>query len=139
MSRENFTNRLTAIVKQIEHVENLHIVTCQLGVQTLKMVSLELNETLQVDRSVDFSVKSTNIALAKNLTGQLSYANQLKAKIVAVENGKLLSSIQLDVEGFSLESLVTLEASLAMSLSVGDEVLVLLNGVRSRFLRVSNI
>ena len=121
-------NKLTVKVEVIEQVDNLHIVTCQLGCQTLKMLSLELSDSLKVGSSIDLSVKSTNISLAKNFTGKISLVNQLKAKVTAVDNGKLLSSIQVDVEGFTLESLVTLEASLSMELSVGDEVLVLLKG-----------
>ena len=121
-------NKLTVKVEAIEQVDNLHIVTCQLGCQTLKMLSLELSDSLKVGSTIDLSVKSTNISLAKNFTGKISLVNQLKAKVTAVDNGKLLSSIQVDVEGFTLESLVTLEASMSMELSVDDEVLVLLKG-----------
>jgi len=121
-------NKLTVKVEVIEQVDNLHIVTCQLGCQTLKMLSLELSDSLKVGSTIDLSVKSTNISLAKNFTGKISLVNQLKAKVTAVDNGKLLSSIQVDVEGFTLESLVTLEASMSMELSVDDEVLVLLKG-----------
>jgi len=121
-------NRLTATVKEIVNIDNLHITTCQLGTQSLKMVSLELCKVLEIDKEVNLSVKSTNISLAKNFRGDISILNQLKAKVTAVDNGQLLSSIQVDVEGFTLESLVTLEASLSMELSVGDEVLVLLKG-----------
>jgi len=121
-------NRLTATVKEIVNIDNLHITTCQLGMQSLKMVSLELSKVLEVGKEVNLSVKSTNILLAKNFTGYISILNQLKAKVTAVDNGQLLSSIQVDVEGFTLESLVTSEASLSMELSEGDEVLVLLKG-----------
>ena len=121
-------NQLTAIVKKIEQVENLHLVSFMLGNQTIKMISLELNELLNMDSSIKLSVKSTNIAIAKNFSGLISYANQLNAKVTAVNNGILLSSIQLDVEGFTLESLITLEASLAMNLSVGNEVVILIKG-----------
>jgi len=121
-------NKLTVKVEVIEQVDNLHVVTCQLGCQTLKMLSLELSDSLKIGSTIDLSVKSTNISLAKNFTGKISLVNQLKAKVTNVDNGKLLSSIQVDVEGFALESLVTLEASLSMELSVGDDVLVLLKG-----------
>ena len=121
-------NQFTATVKKIEHIENLHLVTFVLGNQSIKMVSLELNKLLQVGSVVKLSVKSTNIAIAKNFTGMISYANQLNAKVTAVNNGKLLSSIGLNVEGFALESLITLEASLEMKLFVGDNILVFLKG-----------
>ena len=121
-------NQFKATVKTINQVENLHLVTFKLGGQTLKMVSLELNESLKVNSTVKLNVKSTHISIAKNLKGQLSHANQLEGKITAVNNGQLLSSIQLIVEGFELESLITLEASLAMKLNVNDDILVLIKG-----------
>jgi len=121
-------NQFRATVKTIDQVENLHLVTFALGKQTVKMVSLELNESLKVNSTIKLNLKSTQLSIAKNITGQLSHANQLEGKITAVNNGQLLSNIQLMVEGFELESLITLEASLAMKLSVGDDVLVLIKG-----------
>ncbi|MBU1667392.1 TOBE domain-containing protein [bacterium] len=121
-------NQLTVILIQIEHVESLHHLTFSLGKQTIQVLSLELASNLKVGSRVKLSVKSTDIALAKNFTGQLSYANQLKAKITHVNNGKLLSSIGLDVKGLALESVITLNASLAMALQEGDDVVVLVKG-----------
>jgi len=119
-------NKFTAMVTQIENIENLHLVSFEFGNQTIKMLSLELNELLEIESTAKLSVKSTNISIAKNFTGLISYANQLQAKVITVNNGRLLSSIQLSVEGFRFESVVTLEASLDMGLSDGDEVLVLI-------------
>ena len=121
-------NKFSATVTKIEHTEHLHLVSLRVGNQNLKMVSLELDELLELDKAVKFNVKSSNISIAKNFIGLISYVNQLSGKVVAVENGKILSSIKLDVEGFVLESLITLEASLAMELSVGDSVTVLIKG-----------
>lgn len=119
-------NKFTAMVTHIENIENLHLVSFEFGNQTIKMLSLELNELLEIESTAKLSVKSTNISIAKNFTGLISYANQLHAKVITVNNGRLLSSIQLSVEGFRFESVVTLEASLDMGLSDGDEVLVLI-------------
>lgn len=119
-------NQFTAMVTDIENIENLHLVSFEFGNQTIKMLSLELNELLEIESTAKLSVKSTNISIAKNFTGLISYANQLHAKVITVNNGRLLSSIQLSVEGFRFESVVTLEASLDMGLSDGDEVLVLI-------------
>jgi molybdopterin-binding protein len=121
-------NQFTATVKTIDHVKNLHLVSFELGNQTIKMLSLELNRILEPESTIQLRVKSTNIALAKNFTGAISYANQLQAKVISVNNGILLSSIGVTVEGFRLESLVTLESSLEMNLCVGDEVTVLIKG-----------
>lgn len=121
-------NQLTATLSHIENVDRLHHLIFALGVQTVEVLSLELTTHLKVGSRVQLSVKSTDLALAKNFSGQLSYSNQLKANVTHVNNGKILSSIELDVEGFALESIITLNASLEMNLREGDEVVVLIKG-----------
>ena len=121
-------NKLSARVEKIDKTDNLHVITCKLGCQTIKVVSLELQESLQIGSSVELSVKSTNISLAKNLTGELSIVNQLTAKVTAIDKGSLLCAVQVELEGFSLECLLTVEATLSMGLSVGDDVTVLVKG-----------
>ncbi|MCK4441539.1 MAG: TOBE domain-containing protein, partial [Sulfurovaceae bacterium] len=86
----------------------------------------ELNPNLKVDTIVTLSVKSTDIAIGKNCNGILSYTNQLKAKITHLNNGKLLSSVQVNIEGFELESIIMLDSSIKMGLKVDDEVVLLI-------------
>lgn len=121
-------NQLTAKLEKIQAVESLHQFTFNLGTQKVHLLTLELPSNLDIGNTYQLSVKSTDIAIAKNLSGLLSYLNQLKAKVVGVNNGQLLSSIRVDIEGVVVESVITLEASLAMNLSVGDEVVVLVKG-----------
>jgi len=120
-------NQLKATITQIESIDNLNLLTLSCRTQTIKILTLELNPNLKVGSSVKLSIKSTDIAIAKNSNGMLSYTNQLKAKITQLNNGKLLSSIRLDIEGFGLESVIMLDSSLKMGLRVGDEIVVLLN------------
>ena len=121
-------NKLSVKIEKIDKTDKLHVITCKLGCQRIKVVSLELRDTIKIGSSVELSVKSTNISLAKNFTGELSIANQLTAKVTAIDKGDLLSAVQVDLEGFSLECLLTLEATLSMGLSVGDDVMVLIKG-----------
>ena len=120
-------NQLKATIIKIDNIDNLNLLTLSCGKQTIKILTLELNPNLKVNSSVKLSVKSTDIAIAKNCNGMLSYTNQLKAKITNIKNGKLLSSIRIDIEGFGLESIIMLDSCLKMGLKVGDEVVVLLN------------
>jgi len=120
-------NQLKATITQIDNIDNLNLLTLSCGKQTIKILTLELNPNLKVNSSVKLSVKSTDIAIAKNCNGMLSYTNQLQAKITNIKNGKLLSSIRIDIEGFGLESIIMLDSCLKMGLKVGDEAVVLLN------------
>ena len=121
-------NKLSVKIEKIDKNDKLHVITCKLGCQRIKVVSLELRDTIKIGSTVELSVKSTNISLAKNFTGELSIANQLTAKVTAVDKGALLSAVQVNLEGFSLECLLTEEATLSMGLSVGDDVTVLIKG-----------
>lgn len=121
-------NQLTAKVIHIENVERLHHLTFKLNQQVIHMLSLELNGSLKLNDLLKLNIKSTNIAIAKNFVGMLSYENQLNAKVVSVNNGKILSSIEVELEGFILESLIGVQASLKMELKEGDEVVALFRG-----------
>ena len=121
-------NQLKAKLIHIESLSTLHHLTFELNQQVIHMLSLEFNSPLNIDSFMKLNIKSTDIAIAKNFLGVLSYENQLKAKITQVNNGQILSSIKLNVEGFVLESLIGLEASLKMKLKKGDDVVVLFRG-----------
>lgn len=119
-------NRLHAVVTQIEGEQNLHIITFDYEGSMLKMMGLDLPKGLHVKSHVTLGVKPSHVAIAKNLSGELSYSNQLPAKIVSIENGKLLSNILLHVKGSEVQSFLTLSSSMRMNLQVGDDVTLLM-------------
>jgi molybdopterin-binding protein len=100
------------------------------------MVSLELDEALAVDSKCILSVNASSVAIGKNFSGMLSYSNQLSARIVAIENGELLTRILLDISGNHIESMITLASSKRLGLTVGDEVTAL---IKSTELSVSKV
>ena len=117
---------LLATIKKIESVDSLNIVTFDFNGIDLKMMSLGLHDEVQVGKKASLAIKSTSVAIAKEFSGEISYANKIHSSIVAVNNGELLSSIKLQANGNVFESLITLESSLKMELAVGDLVLALL-------------
>jgi molybdopterin-binding protein len=121
-------NQLTAKVIHIENIESLHSLTFELNQQVIHMLSLELDSSLKIGDLITLNVKSTDIAIGKEFLGLLSYDNQLKAKVKSVNNGQVLSSIRVNFEGFILESIIGVKASLKMEIKEGDDVLVLFRG-----------
>ncbi len=119
-------NRLHATITRIESEGHLHIVTFDLAGTQLRMMSLALGEEVCVGAVVVLTIKSTYIALAKEFTGQVSYTNLIPATITHIAQGRLLSSIQLDTYGYSLESIITRGSAERMDLQVGDEVMMLI-------------
>ena len=120
-------NKFVATVSSIESTQNLNIVKFNFFDEILTMMSLELNEKIKIDSKVELSLKATHITIAKNLKGIISDSNQLNAKIISINNGKLLSSVVLSVYDTTLESIITQESSKEMNLKVGDDVVILIN------------
>lgn len=119
-------SQIIATIKNIRNVDSLNIVEFGFYNHTLKMVSLNLSKQISINKKVQLSIKPTNILIAKNLQGEISISNQLKAKIAKVENGELLSSILLKVENTILESIITVDSSKNMNLVEDEEVLILI-------------
>jgi molybdopterin-binding protein len=119
-------SKLLATIKKISTVDNLNIVEFDFHGDILKMMSLDLGKEVQVGKKVILSVKSTNVLLAKNLSGDLSFSNKLVARIENVENGILLSSIILKINDTTLESIITSDSSIRMNLKENDILTVLI-------------
>ncbi len=129
-------NTLIATVTKLDTIDNLNIVKFDFSDQTLSMMSLDLSDDIQIGTKVKLITKPSYIAIAKEFSGMLSYSNQLKAKIKELENGKLLSSVKLQIEEFVLESIITFESSQKMDLKVGDEVTAFIKASELSILKV---
>jgi molybdopterin-binding protein len=119
-------SQMVATVKSIENLEQLNIVEFEFQGQVLKMMSLDLNTNIRVGKKVVLSVKPTNIALAKQLAGEISFSNQMVATIQTLTHGKLLSSVGLTINDIVFESIITLSSAKRMNLRINDEVIMLI-------------
>ena len=135
-------SHLKASIEKIECVDSLNIVTFLCAGQKLQMVSLELPEEVQPGVQVKLACKPTAVALAKptvnveSFCSMLSYSNQLKVQIVAIDRGKLLSSIVLKLGVFLLESMTSTDAVERLDLQKGDEVIALIKANELSILEV---
>ncbi len=129
-------NTLIATITNIDTIDNLNIVNFDFSDQTLSMMSLDLSDDIQIGTKVKLITKPSYIAIAKEFSGIVSDSNQLKAKIKELENGKLLSSVKLQIEEFVLESIITFESSKRMDLKVGDEVTAFIKASELSILKV---
>lgn len=131
-------NRLQAVVTRIEGEQNLHIITFDYEGVSLRMMGLDLPKGLHVNAHVTLGIKPSHVAIAKNLSGELSYSNQLPATIVHIENGKLLSSILVYVHDNEIQSFITFSSCSRMNLQVGDHVTLLIKASELFVLEVLN-
>lgn len=120
-------DKISVIVKDIENIDTLHIVKFDLDGLVLTMMSLELPPKISVGKKVKLSIKPTHVAIAKNLSGELSYSNQLKVHVVSINQGRLLSSISLKIkDDVFLESIITKSSLERLNLKEGDSVTALI-------------
>jgi len=119
-------NSMTATVTRIDTVENLNIVQFDMQGDSLTMMSLDLNDTVRSGTVVKLAVKATNIAIGKEISGSLSYANQLPVIVENIEEGALLSAVSLKHFDTVLEAIVTADAVKRMDLHKGDKVTALI-------------
>lgn len=138
-------SQLLATITSIESMESLNIVTFVCAGQKLQMVSLELNETVQKGKNVTLACKPTTVALAKpiipgmnteDFCSILSYANQLRVKIISLDIGQLLCSALLSLGEFTLEAILSRDAVERLQLCEGDEVIALIKANELSILEV---
>lgn len=119
-------NKLPACISRIEEAQNLHIVHFEGENYSLKMMGLELPKNVHVGSNVILGVKPSHVAIAKNLSGELSYSNQIYATVHRIEEGTLLCNVELHVGSSVMQSLMTMASCKRMRLQVGDEVVLLM-------------
>jgi molybdopterin-binding protein len=127
---------MIARVKDIKTIDSLNIVEFDFNNITLKMMSLELHKEVKLESKVKLLVKPSNVIISKNYIEDISLSNQTLAKIVAIENGELLSSISLKIGDTTFESIITKESSQKLDLQKGDIINILIKASDLSILRV---
>lgn len=127
---------MIARVKDIKTIDTLNIVEFDFNNITLKMMSLELHKEVKLESKVKLLVKPSNVIISKNYIEDISLSNQTLAKIVAIENGELLSSISLKIGDTTFESIITKESSKRLDLQEGNIVNILIKASDLSILRV---
>jgi molybdopterin-binding protein len=115
-------NKIEAIVSQIDSIDNLNIVQFDFSGIKLKMMSLDLNERIKIDQKVILVIKATNILLAKDFDGMISFSNQINGKIESIEEGKLLCSVTIKSKNSYFQSIITQVSASKMNLRKDDEI-----------------
>ncbi|XPV68523.1 MAG: TOBE domain-containing protein [Halarcobacter sp.] len=131
-------NEIVATISQIDNIDNLNIVQFEFNNQTLKMMSLDLNDNIVKNQKVILTVKPTHIAIGKNFSGELSYSNQIKATIDDIEKGELLVNVISKVAGINLQSIITASSANRMNLKKEDEIILLIKASDISILDVIN-
>ncbi len=71
---------------------------------------------------VELCFKETEIALAKQLHGDISLRNRFPATVTGLAHGKLLTAVQLQFGAWPLTAVITTGSAMRLQLQVGDAV-----------------
>jgi molybdate transport system regulatory protein len=118
-------NRLPGHITTIESHGSIAVVEVAVGVQRFTATLLGDAEQVRLwapDTPVSLLFKETEVALAKNLSGQISLRNRMPATVTALEFGQLLTRVVLDMQGHAISSVITTRSAQALQLAVGDAV-----------------
>jgi molybdate transport system regulatory protein len=120
-----------AIVEVVIHdgtSTDLHPHTETLTPMTLTAMRLDASHggnTWKKDQAVRLLFSEMEVALAKNLTGEISMRNRLQGVISAIEPGDVLTRVCFSLRqhgGQTVSSVITTRSAQAMQLKVGDEI-----------------
>ena len=122
-------NKLTGKIKHIKNSEYLSEVT--IALENNAMFNVFLVETpqtasyLQHEQKINLLFKETEVIISKNLTPDISIQNQLKAEIIEIKPGKILSEIILKSHVGEIKSLLGSTLLQQMNFAESQEVLIL--------------
>lgn len=118
-------NILKGIIEETESDENVSLVRIRCGSRILSAVVLETPDTaayLARGRNVSIFFKESEVAIAKNRTGEISLQNRFDCRISRIRTAGILSEITFDLgpEGDQVVSLITRSSLKRLGLKEGD-------------------
>ncbi|MEJ2496928.1 MAG: TOBE domain-containing protein [Sulfurovaceae bacterium] len=116
-------NQIAAVIANIEQKGSLALIEFDFLQEKLTMVTLDIDETLCAGQEVILEINPSQVAVAKNYNGDLSYSNQIDAKIESIDLGAILCTLILELQDESkIEAIITAKSAINMSLNKGDEI-----------------
>lgn len=116
-------NRLPGRVLGVESSDGIALVEVACGSLCLAALLLAADELPPAGTDVTLAFKETEVALAKDLSGRISLRNRLPGRVLRVESGALLARVTLEIEGHTVEAIITARSASLLELAPGDQVL----------------
>ena len=119
-------NKLPGKIISIETEGSIALVEVAVGELKLSASLLGNVEDLScwyVNQDVRLLFNEMEVAIAKNLSGQISLRNRMPGKIVHLEIGKILTRIVFVLEGnYSVSAVITSRSARGLGLMLGDQI-----------------
>ncbi|MCU6435855.1 TOBE domain-containing protein [Undibacterium sp. Jales W-56] len=118
-------NKFSGQILAIEAYGSVAIIDVAVGAHRFTATLMGAADQLDIWKSgqpVCLLFKETEVALAKNLSGQISLRNRMPSIITALEHGQLLTRVAMQMDGLPLFSVITTRSARNLQLAVGDQV-----------------
>jgi len=115
-------NRIRVIIKSIEGSEGITKIISNFASSYLTAITLELWQNIKIDEEAFFVFKETEVGIAKEFKGKVSFPNVLDGKIVDLDIGKILSKVVMKVENINISSIITTSSAKILNLEINDHV-----------------
>jgi molybdate transport system regulatory protein len=118
-------NIFPGTISAIEAHGSVAIVDVSVGDHCFTATLLGSHEQLtqwKLGQAVQLLFKESEVALAKNLSGQISLRNRLPGRVTAIEVGQVLTRALIDMDGLQFSSIITSRSARGLQLAVGDLV-----------------
>ena len=115
-------NKIKAVVNELSNIEGITKIIGEFGGKTIKAVTLEAPCNVRSGIASFFVFKETEVGLAKNLSGEISFSNRFEGELASLEKGKVLARVSIDIGMQTITSIITTEAAERLEICVGDKI-----------------
>ena len=118
-------NTLSGHIAAIETHGSIAIIDVAVGGNHFTATLLGSAEQLsawKIGQSARLLFKETEVALAKNLSGQISMRNRMPGLVIALEVGQVLTRVVFDMQGVQINSVITSRSARGLQIAIGDAV-----------------
>jgi molybdate transport system regulatory protein len=115
-------NRLPARILQIDMQGSIALIDAAMGDMRFTAMLVGAPQEVQswtAGMPVTLLFKEAEVSLARHLSGMISMRNRFSGTVTAMEQGKLLTRVRLNVNGHGIESVITTRSAVALGLAVG--------------------
>jgi molybdate transport system regulatory protein len=113
--------KITA-VNSSDSLTKIDVVCYDMHVSAFVLDASKRYDETYIGKEVAVLFKESEVAIAKNLQGEISLQNRFTCTIEAVEKGALLAQLRLRFHDVYIDSIITSASAQRMHLEVGDGV-----------------
>ena len=118
-------NKLKGKIVDIQSSDNVSIIHVNVEGDVFSSIVLEGKKgptNYKIKDNVNLLFKETEVGIAKDLSGMISFRNRFKAVITKIDKGPILAKITLNYKNHTIESIISTQSTNQMKLKDKEEV-----------------